>query len=226
MIKVLSLFTIALLPAALMVILPGSITRIMGFNILPGIPLYEISYLIFIYFVIATAMGARFLMISIALSVVASAPMILAGSALSCVLSLFTGPDAKICSDGPHYVGLLLNILSTVAIAVTLVCLSLRPLRDYERRLTLTSSGVSVVQRKMLLACRVIVHIFFFVVPVILEVIREERILRRFSFSMSDIKAGCLLLVRIVYQGTCETLQFIPLWAGEIESLPATRVKT
>jgi hypothetical protein len=77
---------------------------------------------------------------------------------------------------------------------------------------------------------RVFHHIVYFVIPNILEVMREEALLRRFSETTPNLTrrqrgriwvrrlmAG---LVQVGVSGICAALRFIPLWAREIDDLP------
>jgi hypothetical protein len=82
---------------------------------------------------------------------------------------------------------------------------------------------------------RVFNHIVYFVIPNILEVMREEALLRTVTENASlptgsrrllslgrRLTAG---LVQVGVSGICASLRFIPLWAREIDDLPRRKPK-
>jgi hypothetical protein len=86
-------------------------------------------------------------------------------------------------------------------------------------------------QKIVLMFLRVFSHIFYFVIPNILEVIREEGVLTgRGLLTPGQINKKPPLLKRLrkitqalVYIGVesiCSAIRFIPLWADEISMLP------
>ena len=81
------------------------------------------------------------------------------------------------------------------------------------------------------MALRVFNHIVFFVIPTILEVIREESVGGRWApperpgGGLSSVLRRARRLVQtmviIATDGICSAVQFIPLWAVEIARLPS-----
>jgi hypothetical protein len=76
------------------------------------------------------------------------------------------------------------------------------------------------------MAVRVFNHITFFVIPGLLEVVREEK---PFGPLRPDAETGAgrrgrwlpiAGLVQFAVAGICGALRFIPLWAREIAALP------
>jgi hypothetical protein len=90
--------------------------------------------------------------------------------------------------------------------------------------------GISTAQKYLLMFIRVFHHIVYFVIPNILEVMREEALLHRLSKTAPGqtrrrrgrVWARRLLtgLVQVGVSGICAALRFIPLWAREIDDLP------
>ena len=83
---------------------------------------------------------------------------------------------------------------------------------------------------------RVFSHIFYFVIPNILEVIREERVFpiiagRRKIPGVASLalRRRLSIMIRILIQigveGICAAVRYVPLWANEISRLPGrTRI--
>lgn len=105
------------------------------------------------------------------------------------------------------------------------------PIQRIENRLLHTDRGVGFVQKCALMAARVFTHIIYFVIPDILEVLREERLLNELIWQRKSPGAvkmpfwnriGTLvrLLVHIGVESTCAAIRYIPLWAEEISKLP------
>jgi hypothetical protein len=84
-----------------------------------------------------------------------------------------------------------------------------------------------------LMFARVFNHIVFFVIPSILEVVREERRLQPGSSTprmavSARARISCLLndLTQIGVEGICASIQYIPIWAVEISLLPGKERRT
>ena len=89
--------------------------------------------------------------------------------------------------------------------------------------------GVAPWEKKLLMAVRVFNHITFFVIPNLLEVVREEMAgASRHHFSAGPRRRLMSLttgLVQIGVAGICGALRFIPLWAREIAELPDRKIQ-
>jgi hypothetical protein len=75
----------------------------------------------------------------------------------------------------PHYLALALNMLTVIPLAVAMVMTL--PLERAETALLRSGRPVSPVRKGALMALRVFNHVTFFVIPEILEIVREERML-------------------------------------------------
>jgi hypothetical protein len=101
-----------------------------------------------------------------------------------------------------------------------------------------TASGVSKIEKWLLMFLRVFNHIVFFVIPTIVETMREEAQYKRWADSpMKSSTTGSLTgkirllgrrflvlvkdMIQLGVEGICASIQYIPLWAVEISQLPA-----
>jgi hypothetical protein len=117
-------------------------------------------------------------------------------------------------------VRLTLNMLSVIPLALSIVA-SL-PFARLEAHLLKDVRGVAPREKKLLMAVRVFNHIAFFVIPNLLEVVREERPVgpRRRTPAGFAPRRLIAALVQFAVAGICAALRFIPLWAREIAALP------
>jgi hypothetical protein len=122
----------------------------------------------------------------------------------------------------PHYLALALNMLTVIPLAVAMVVTL--PLERAETALLRGGRAVSPGRKGLLMALRVFNHVAFFVIPEILEIVREERML------VLEAKGAwrrlCADLVQLGVAGICGSLQYLPLWAKEIARLPDGRSPT
>ncbi len=159
-------------------------------------------------------------------------PVIATGGCLSFLVSLFE-PDIWRAQGvySTHYLRLCVTMLTVVPLALGLV--TTIPLQSFEQQLLQKRSRVSMAQKMCLMALRVFNHIVYYVIPNILEVVREEG-----QFQVLSVKTGArgegtgafgrvkLLVRRLIHvggEGICAAVQYIPLWAVEISRLPTER---
>jgi hypothetical protein len=120
-------------------------------------------------------------------------------------------------------------MLTVVPLALALVAMI--PFNNFERQLLLRPEGISSFQKKMLMVLRVFNHTVFFVVPSLLEVLREERsMIQGQTTPAGNDKTGGIkwsrfkrlgeLVTYLAVESICAAVQFIPLWAYEIGRLP------
>jgi hypothetical protein len=169
--------------------------------------------------------GAAFAAGALAVSALVLIPVVLAGATLTWGLSwIATSPPDALGGYGAHYVRLALNMLGVIPLALGIVASI--PFSRIEQRLLKNACGVAVWEKKLLMAVRVFNHITFFVIPSLLEVVREER---PFGSLRPEVKTGAgrrgrrlpiAGLVQFAVAGICGALRFIPLWAREIAALP------
>ncbi|MDJ0783692.1 MAG: hypothetical protein QNJ22_17080 [Desulfosarcinaceae bacterium] len=175
--------------------------------------------------------GARRHGIILAASVLITLPVVFVGAGVSFLLELGSGPLGRLAfAYSDHYIEICLTMLTVVPLALSLAATV--PLQALEQRL-LSGSLITARGKAMLMALRVFNHIVFFVIPTILEVVREERVGGRWASPRNRNgglrdrwRRGRRLvdnLVLIATEGICSAVQFIPLWAVEIARLPSER---
>ena len=157
-------------------------------------------------------------------------PVIGSGGSISFLAHLFE-PDtwSAQVKYSAHYLRLCVTMLTVVPLALGLV--STIPMQSFERQLLQNQGGVTMTQKMFLMALRVFNHIVYYVIPNILEVVREERQFLNLtggpderSSNIGVFKRGALIIRRMTYvagEGICAAIQYIPLWAVEISRLPA-----
>jgi hypothetical protein len=131
-----------------------------------------------------------------------------------------------------HYVALAVTMLTVIPLGLSIVAVI--PFHRLESRLLSQSGGVSLIQKSTLMFARVCIHVIYFVIPDILEVLREERTLKQIMgrrVSAGEPKLSLRLRVNILVrnmiqvgvEGICSAVRYIPLWAEEIARLPGRK---
>ena len=186
-----------------------------------------------VYFLIANGLvrclcGRRRYARILTAAVLVTVPVIASGGCISFVVSWFAADTwSAQLRYSAHYLGLCVTMLTVVPIALGLV--ATMPLQTFEQKLLQNRAGVTMTQKRLLMALRVFNHIVYYVIPNILEVVREERLFpagddrsdrsgRRGAF-----KRAALIVQRMTHvagEGICAAVQYIPLWAAEIARLP------
>ena len=161
-------------------------------------------------------------------SVLITLPVVFVGAGVSFVMALGSASLGEVgFGYSGHYVGLCLTMLTVVPLALTLVA-SL-PVQTLEHRL-LGGAAITPRRKALLMALRVFNHIVFFVIPTILEVVREESVGGRwlppreagrgFRGRWRQVRQLVQMMIVVATEGICSAVQFIPLWAVEIARLP------
>jgi hypothetical protein len=126
-------------------------------------------------------------------------------------------------------------MLTVIPLALSLIALV--PFQNFEQNLLQSKRGVSKLEKFFLMFLRVFNHIVYFVIPNILETVREEWQYKRWaerSFQSATVPsaAGSVIsmrrklrglvrdLTQLGVEGICASIQYIPLWAVEISQLP------
>jgi hypothetical protein len=199
-------------------------------EILPGVAGGPVLYVLLVLGGVACFCGRAFLANTLAVTALILMPIIYGGGAVSWLLAVAGGasPGGAGSLHGGHYVRLTLNMLSVIPLALAIVASI--PFDRLEQRLLGKVRGISAGEKYLLMFIRVFHHIVYFVIPNLLEVMREEALLRRVSESVSGRPKPCSILawgrrltaglVQIGVSGICASLRFIPLWAREIDDLP------
>jgi hypothetical protein len=201
-----------------------------GIEIIPGLPWRPVLHVLLVLAGVACVCGRAFLANVVAVTALVIASVVYAGGLVSWLLAMAGGNAAGVAGSmhGAHYVGLALNMLSVIPLALAIVAAI--PFDRLERRLLRGTRGISSGEKYLLMFVRVFNHIVYVVIPNILEVMREEALLRAVSERVSRpvgrrgpgslgrrLTAG---MVQVGVGGICASLRFIPLWAREIDALP------
>jgi len=136
-----------------------------------------------------------------------------------------------------HYVSLCITMLTVIPLALSMVAII--PFQDVEQNMLNTTTGVSKIEKFVLMFLRVFKfnHIGFFVIPNIIETMREENQYKKWvnsalrSSGPVSIQGKLQLLgrrltgliremIQVGVEGICASIQYIPLWAVEISQLP------
>lgn len=226
--------------ALIFVAIPAFIGFPLGlFNqpVIDGLTLGWVGYWIITHVTLRLVLGPLVWTGCLAIAVAIMLPVVFGGAGISYLFYLAGLGDAV----GPfiysgHYVGLCITMLTVIPLANGLI--SLVPVHEVEKRLLMRSRGVYPMEKAALMFIRVFIHIVFFVIPDILEVVREER------FKTSQIERNCQdiqnfftkaisiryrikrtlrMLVYLGVEGVCASIQYVPLWADEIARLPDRR---
>ena len=116
-------------------------------------------------------------------------------------------------------------MLTVIPLALSLVAII--PFQDFEQGLLNTTTGVSKIEKWILMFLRVFNHIVFFVIPTIVETLREEAQYKKWvassvtASSTVSVQGKLILLGRrfsvlikdmtqVGVEGICASIQYIP----------------
>jgi hypothetical protein len=206
--------------------------RQMPGELVAGVPIAWVVYFVAAQVVILLVSGPRLHALTLSIAALITLPVVFVGAAVSYLLLIAGWPGAASQAlFSAHYVTLCLTMLTVVPLALNMVAAV--PFHELEQYLLKAPGGVSRPQKMALMFVRVFNHIVFFVIPGILEVVREERRLHPGGASPEGTRpaAGRVALLRddltqIAIEGICASIQYIPIWAVEISRLPAKERKT
>jgi len=211
-------------------------------EILPGIAYGWTVYFVVVNAIILMITGKRFFPNAIAIAALVTMPVVFVGAAISYVMYLSgLGPPSGPGEYSAHYVSLCITMLTVIPLALSMVAII--PFQDFEQKLLSRTGGVSKVEKFALMFLRVFNHIVFFVIPNIIETIREEAQYNKWvEASLRASSAGSFTgnikligtrmtglireMIQIGVEGICASIQYIPLWAVEISQLPRRSNRT
>jgi hypothetical protein len=183
--------------------------------------------------------GGRFFANVLAIAVLISMPVVFVGAFVSYLIFLSgVGYKAGPSAYSAHYLSLCISMLTVIPLALSMVAVV--PFHELEHKLLQKQRGVSKIEKFFLMSLRVFNHIVYFVIPNILESIREERHYKKWAQStlkteQDQLKPGKLFKIKtnlgglikdmtqLGVEGICASIQYIPLWAVEISQLPDKR---
>ena len=198
-------------------------------EIVAGVSWGWILYFVAANGMILTVSGRRFLANAMAVASLIALPVVYVGAGISYLIYMSgLGYDAGPPAYSAHYVGLALTMLTVIPLALSLIAVV--PFQQVEYTLLRRCGGVSKAEKALLMCLRVFNHIVYGVIPNILETIREEGYfrypaVRRDPMNPPGAAARLRRLIQIMIQlgveGICAAIQYVPLWAVEISSLPS-----
>ncbi len=176
--------------------------------------------------------GPRLQAITLSIAALIAMPVVYGGAAVSCLLLLAgwnaAGGQAVFSA---HYVTLCLTMLTVIPLALAMVAAI--PFQELEQNLLRAPRGVTRTGKTALMFVRVFNHIVFFVIPSILEVVREEGRFRpgrsapgAAQPAWKRLSALAADLTQVGVEGICASIQYVPIWALEISRLPEKERRT
>lgn len=204
-------------------------------NQIPGHLFSGVSYgwLVYgsvVYAAIIVLTGKKVFKLSIVVALTIALPLVLLGILISALGQLITGwGQSSSAAYILHYLSLMVTMLVVIPLALSMVVVI--PFHRLEQHLLFSRRGVKTGEKIALMFLRVFGHIFYFVIPNILEVIREEGALtwkRDLTVERKDNRLPLAqrvakivqVLVNIGVDSICSAIRYVPLWAEEISRLP------
>jgi len=205
-------------------------------TLFPGAGIGWLAYGLLVHLAIFCLLGKKPYQVAITIGLLISVPVVCFGAGISFVSLLFTGWNpTRQTFIITHYVSLAITMITVIPLALSMVAMI--PFHRIEKRLLQQSQGVSLLEKSALMFVRVFIHIIYFVIPDILEVLREERIFAEItgrntsgSAKKQSLRIRFQALIRILIQigveGICSAIRYVPLWADEISRLPGRGAST
>jgi len=208
-------------------------------EIISGLTYGWTAYFFLVNITIIAIHGRRFYASILAVAALISMPVVFVGGTIAYFIYLVgLGYDAGQTAYSPHYVSVCITMLTVIPLALSLI--GVVPFQRFEQKLLQNTAGVSKLEKCILMFLRVFNHIVYFVIPNILETIREEGHYRKWLKNEKTvpgesasakrtwiIKSRILALiqemVQLAVESICASIQFIPLWAVEISQLPTKK---
>ena len=133
-----------------------------------------------VHIAILCLLGKKPYRVAITIGLLISVPVVCLGAGISFVGLFFSGWDpTRRTFIITHYISLAITMITVIPLALSMVAMI--PFQRIENRLLQQSQGVSLLEKSVLMFVRVFIHIIYFVIPDILEVLREERIFAEIS---------------------------------------------
>jgi hypothetical protein len=203
--------------------------------------LHGITYGWVVYFLVVNVFvliitGRQFFPNVVTIAVLIAMPVVFVGAGISYLIFWFgLGYPSGPAEYSAHYVSLCITMLTVIPLALSMVAII--PFQDVEQNMLNKTTGVSKFEKFVLMFLRVFNHIVFFVIPNIIETMREESQYKKWVNSalrssspvpvagkfrlLGQRLAGLIRdMIQVGVEGICASIQYIPLWAVEISQLP------
>ncbi len=191
--------------------------HLVAVQVIPGISASWCLYALVVNLAVLALHGCGRYADIITLAAMITMPVVFSGAIVSHLAGLTGLSPRPPALAAVHYIQLCLTMLAVIPLALGIV--TSIPFEAAEQKLLQNSSGVTARQKKLLMILRVFNHICFTVMANLVEIIREERnnFLKAGNGSLSALIG---LMRHAAVECICSAVQFIPLWAIEIGSLP------
>jgi hypothetical protein len=199
-------------------------------NLLPGAEIGWVAYGLLVHTVILGLLGKKTYRVALGIGLLISIPVVGLGAGISFAWLFISGwAPGRQEFIITHYISLAVTMITVIPLALSMVAMI--PIHRLEDRLLQQSRGVSLLEKSILMFVRVFIHIIYFVIPDILEVLREERVFAEIGGRRKIVGVGkkplrtraralIRILIQIGVEGICSAIRYIPLWAEEISRLP------
>ena len=205
-------------------------------EILRGVTYGWVVYFLVVNLFVLIITGRQFFPNVVTIAVLIAMPVVFVGAGISYLIFLFGwGYPSGPAEYSAHYVSLCITMLTVIPLALSMVAII--PFQDVEQNMLNTTTGVSKIEKFVLMFLRVFNHIVFFVIPTIIETMREERQYKKWVNSSLRVSATVSIqgklqllgrrltglireMIQVGVEGICASIQYIPLWAVEISQLP------
>jgi hypothetical protein len=194
-------------------------------EIISGLSYGWTAYFFLVNISIILIHGRRFYANILAAAALISIPVVFVGGTIAFLIYLLgLGYDAGQAAYSPHYVSVCITMLTVIPLALSLI--GVVPLQRFEQKLLQSSSGVTKLEKCLLMFLRVFNHIVYFVIPNILETMREEGHYRKWlkSEKTAPGEPGSRKRTRIIKSRILALLQEMVQLA--VESICAYRIKS
>jgi len=210
-------------------------------EVLRGITYGWVVYFLVVNLFVLIITGRQFFPNVVTIAVLIAMPVVFVGAGISYLIFWFgLGYPSGPAEYSAHYVSLCITMLTVIPLALSMVAII--PFQDVEQNMLNKTTGVSRFEKFALMFLRVFNHIVFFVIPTIIETMREERQYKKWVNSSLRVSATVSIqgklhllgrrlsglireMIQVGVEGICASIQYIPLWAVEISQLPGRSKK-
>ena len=194
-------------------------------KVIPGLSWGWVLYGLWTHGILWNLCGGRIYRIILSAAVWIALPVVFGGAAVSHLFNLMEIQSRDATLMGSHYIRLLVTMLAVIPLALGTVALI--PFRQIEARLLTQIYGLSLPQKAVVMLLRVFNHLLFFILPQVLEAIREEQQTQNkepIGFQQRVRQIVMQMIFLSVY-AISSALHQIPMWAVEIARLPEKHKK-
>jgi len=204
-------------------------------SLIPGLSAGWIAYAVVVHTAALCLLGPSPYRVALIICLLITLPVVCLGTAISLIGLYFQGwSSGQLNVIIAHYIALGVTMITVIPLALSIVAMV--PFHRIESRLLNKAGGVTLMEKSVLMFARVCIHVIYFVIPDILEVLREERIFaqiagRQTSPEMAGMplrfRTGILVrtMIQVGVEGICSAVRYIPLWAEEIARLPGRKAR-